>query len=96
MRLIVYSILNALSDHYGANESYEMLRELKDYIKEDPNKVINEIEQAIETYSYENNLCQQCGNELKTKTYKERSEYMGFDTYEDINEYYCPVCGWEE
>lgn len=73
-----------------------MLRELKDYIKEDPNKVINEIEQAIETYSYENNLCQQCGNELKTKTYKERSEYMGFDTYEDINEYYCPVCGWEE
>lgn len=72
------------------------MRELKDYIKEDPNKVINEIEQAIETYSYENNLCQQCGNELKTKTYKERSEYMGFDTYEDINEYYCPVCGWEE
>mgnify|MGYP001194407232 CR=1 FL=1 len=96
MRLIVYSILNALSDHCGANESYEMLRELKEYIKEDPNKVIDEIEQAIETYSYENNLCQQCGNELEAKIYKERREYMGFDTYEDIIELYCPICGWEE
>lgn len=96
MRIIVYSILNILSDHCGANEGYEILRELKECIQEDPDKTIDEIEQAIETYSYENNLCPQCGNTLVNKIFKEKREYMGGNTYENVNEYYCPICGWEE
>lgn len=96
MRIIVYSILNILIDQRGTSEAYEIMRELKDYILEDVDEVIKEIEDNIRSHASMNYICPECGNELINKTYKEGSEYIGSNTYEDINEYYCPICGYEE
>lgn len=96
MRLIVYSILNALINQMGTIEAYDIMRDLKDCILGDAKGVAEEIEDSIRNNARSECVCPECGSELETKAYKEGSEYMGFDTYEDIIELYCPICGWEE
>ena len=52
-----------------------------------------ELEDVIEKYASQNNLCEICLNELKEDNYKEyRGEFWGDDAYETIYKSHCPIC----
>ena len=44
-------------------------------------------------YCNRNNLCEECGTELKVKTEYEKEEYQGFILEKPIYELYCDNCG---
>lgn len=62
--------------------------------KEEAEKFIKDVNDLIEEYADNNNLCSQCLTKLEENSYVEyRGECHGFESYETMYEYYCPVCG---
>lgn len=71
------------------------LEELKEFINVSlKSKTRDEVEEWVREYCNMRSLCYKCLEPLEVKTHKEsRGEYFGFDSYEDMYDFYCPNCG---
>lgn len=56
-----------------------------------------QIEELIEEYAIENELCPKCIYPLEIQEWEEyRGECNGWPAYETLHEFICPKCGWKE
>lgn len=53
--------------------------------------------EAAKSRYWETGKCPKCGEEIEKEVYREnRGDMMLFPIYEEINTFYCPVCGWTD
>ncbi len=65
--------------------------EVKEYIQDNKKDYINNLKDELIEYCQEEGVCTNCGSTLYGCEFDDyRGEYLGFDSYESINEYFCP------
>lgn len=65
--------------------------EVKKYIQDNKEDYIIALKDELIEYCQEEGVCTNCGATLYGCEFDEyRGEYLGFDSYESINEYFCP------
>ena len=65
--------------------------------KDKSKEFFSRINDVIEEFAIDNNICPVCIRVLDEQKYKEyRGECHGFPSYETLYTHYCSNCGWQK
>ena len=90
------------SDVFEAIEMYcndnvsdiiDCTNDLLDNLRTNFTSFVTALDELVKEYADDNNCCPLCGEQLMTKTHKEKSEYQGCEVEEDTYEKECRSCG---
>ncbi|HBJ1650906.1 TPA: hypothetical protein LA460_000125 [Clostridium botulinum] len=92
-------LIQAIKSYYNNDLKIttEEINELIGKILNNPRNFTYNLSRELEEFCNKENICSNCGTELKTTTYDEyRGEYLGKYSFERVTYNKCPNCGLEE
>jgi phosphoenolpyruvate carboxylase len=96
IKMIAQELFDFIKESNGGDtkETIELVVELLGNLRNDPDKYIMELDNCLEEFANDNEVCSICGEELNLKTYQQESEYHGSPCFEEMGDKYCPKHGY--